>query len=528
MEPVTEKRNILMVAAENGALAGGKVGGLGDVIREAPPVLARSGCAVSVVTPSYGFLHHGSSSAPGALEFEFGGERHQAAVHRVQGSPPAAGVTHFVVDHPLFESRDPATGRHRIYTPDPSDAPFASDATKFALFGTAVAEAVTQGVFGRLTCLHLHDWHAAFVLLLRRWDERYRKLGPLRAAFTIHNLALQGVRPLQGHPSSFKSWFPRLMPDWREVTDPRWPVCINPMAAAIRLADSVHTVSPSYAAEILKPSDPPRYFGGEGLEADLRLAEAQGRLHGILNGCATPPGRVAPRREVPELAAFLQSQVIRWAGARDSVPSVHFIAHARLAALAAGAARPEMVLTAVSRAVAQKLLILRSAGTRCPSGLEGVLAALGSRGVLILLGAGDPEYERFLVETSARFDNFVFLNGYSDACAETLYASGDLFLMPSSFEPCGIGQMLAMRDGQPCLAHRIGGLKDTVTDAVNGFTFEGDSVPAQVDAMIQTLGRAIDLKRNDPAAWEKIRRNAASAAFDWDGSARRYIAQLYT
>ncbi len=349
-----------------------------------------------------------------------------------------------------------------------------------------------------------------------------------RTAFSIHNLALQGVRPFQGHPSSFKSWFPGLQPDWRDVIDPRWPVCINPMAAAIRLADSVHTVSPSYAAEILSPSDPPRYFGGEGLETDLSLADAQGRLHGILNGCAYPPGRVAPRRSHPELSALLRSQLIRWAGAQDFVACAHFIAQARLGALAERAARPHMLLTAVTRAVEQKLLLMKSAGTRCPSGLEGILETLGDQGVFILLGTGDPAYEKFLTETSSRFDNFVFLNGYSDACAEALYACGDLFMMPSSFEPCGIGQMLAMRDGQPCLAHRIGGLKDTVEDGVTGFTFGGDSVAAQVDGMLRTLDRAIDLKSEDPAAWDKIRHNAAAATFDWDESVRRYLAQLYT
>ena len=87
------------------------------------------------------------------------------------------------------------------------------------------------------------------------------------------------------------------------------------------------------------------------------------------------------------------------------------------------------------------------------------------------------------------------MNGYSDWCASALYASDDLFVMPSSFEPCGISQMLAMRDGQPCLVHSVGGLKDTVTDGVDGIAFEGSTVPDQIAAFEQACGAAVELRR---------------------------------
>jgi starch synthase len=99
--------------------------------------------------------------------------------------------------------------------------------------------------------------------------------------------------------------------------------------------------------------------------------------------------------------------------------------------------------------------------------------------------------------------------------------------MPSSFEPCGISQMLAMRDGQPCVAHRVGGLKDTVTGGVNGFSFEGATVGEQAENFVAACLRAVELRREEPERWQGIRRNAAAARFTWDATAAAYLEQLY-
>jgi starch synthase len=186
-----------------------------------------------------------------------------------------------------------------------------------------------------------------------------------------------------------------------------------------------------------------------------------------------------------------------------------------------------MVLTAVTRVVEQKLYLMMAPVTGGRPALHAVLEALGSRGLFILLGTGNAGYEQFLSATSARFRNFIFLNGYSDEAARALYANGDLFIMPSSFEPCGISQMLAMRDGQPCVVHRVGGLKDTVTDGVNGFGFEGDTVSEQAERFVAACLRAVEMRRTEPEKWQAIRRNAAAARFSWDDTAAAYLAQLY-
>lgn len=520
--------NILMVSAENGALAGAKVGGLGDVLREAPLALAGKGCSVSVVTPSYGFLHRRPGASPvRPLSFPVYGAEQHALLYEVQAQATAPGVRHYVIDHPIFAWRPDGSRADGIYCIDPPEAPFATDATRFAFFGAAAAAAIKAGVFGARDVLHLHDWHAAMLLILRRYDATCQILRSARCVFSIHNLAVQGVRPFEGSPSSLAAWYPRLALPRDEIADRRWPNCVNPMAAGIRLADAVHTVSPTYAEEIIRPSEPPRFFGGEGLESDLQAARSQGRLFGILNGCSYPRDRRPPALSFGELCRLLKETVLGWAGRAPRVAPPHFVAHSRLADCGGLPDRAPMVLTAVTRVVEQKLYLMKAPVPGGRPALHALLEALGSGGLFILLGAGDAAYEQFLSATSARFHNFIFLNGYSDEAARALYANGDLFLMPSSFEPCGISQMLAMRDGQPCVAHRVGGLKDTVTDGVNGFCFEGQTVAQQAENFVAACRRAVELRRTEPEKWQAIRRNAAAARFSWNDTADAYLTRLY-
>jgi starch synthase len=519
---------ILMVSAENGALAGAKVGGLGDVLREAPLALARMGCSVSVVTPSYGFLHRrDGTSTVGRFSFSAYGSNQQAVFYEVQAQTTAAGVRHYVIDHPIFAWRPDGSRADGIYCIDPPETPFATDATRFAYFGAAVANAVQEGVFGPPDVLHLHDWHAALLLILRRYDATCQILRGARCVFSIHNLALQGVRPFEGSPSSLAAWYPRLALPRNEIADRRWPDCVNPMAAGIRLADAVHTVSPTYAEEIVQPSDPPRFFGGEGLESDLKAARSQGRLFGILNGCSYPRERRPSTLSFGELCGLLKETVLGWTGRAPRLAAPHFVAHSRLADCGARPDPAPVVLTAVTRVVEQKLYLMKAPVPGGSPALHALLDAIGSGGLFILLGTGDAAYEQFLSATSARFRNFIFLNGYSDEAARALYANGDLFVMPSSFEPCGISQMLAMRDGQPCVVHRVGGLKDTVTDGVNGFSFAGDSVTAKAEGFVAACLRALEVRRAEPEKWQAIRRSASAARFTWDDAAAVYLAQLY-
>lgn len=518
---------ILMIAAENDGIPKAKVGGIGDVVRDVPPVLAQKGHEVIVVVPSYGYLHDlPGSQLKAKLAYRFGGEEDGASLYEVPGRNPQHGVTQYVIDHPAFISLDDH-GRFEIYHPDPDTRPFATDASKYARFCMAAAQGIKTENFGRIDCLHLHDWHAACVLMLREFDTNYCDLKAIRTVYTIHNLALQGVRPFAANASSLDAWYPGLKYDRDKLADPRWPDCENPAEAGIRLADMVHTVSPSYAKEIVKASDEPRYYGGVGLHDYLRTADAQGRLKGILNGCEYPENRVAPKLKHNELVGLLKSNVLRWAASETSAVSpAHLVALSRLADFALSP--PKLLLTAVSRIVEQKAFLFKARGSNCSSGIEGVLDILGDNGQLVILGSGGKDYEQLLLRASAKYSNFVFLNGYSNECAAALYANGDLFLMPSSFEPCGISQMLAMRDGQPCVAHAVGGLKDTVINNVNGFTFGGEKIEEQVDGFVAATLRAIWTRLEQPKRWEEICNAASAARFWWSDSVDEYVRLLYT
>ena len=114
---------------------------------------------------------------------------------------------------------------------------------------------------------------------------------------------------------------------------------------------------------------------------------------------------------------------------------------------------------------------------------------------------------------SLKYENFIFLNGYSNECSDILYANGHLFLMPSSYEPCGISQLYAMREGQPCLLHGVGGLNDTVKDNKNGFVFYGDTVEDKVDNFVDKCIAAVDIKENNVSEWCAICGSAQKTKF---------------
>jgi starch synthase len=507
-----------MLAAENGALPGGKVGGMGDVVHDLPRALARKGHRVSVLTPAYGFLARlpGAKSI-GTVSLDFAGAKESCQWLEVPSG--IDGVDYYLLDNPRFAP----FGHESIYHDDGDGAPFATDASKFAFFSAASAALLCQ--LKRLPdVVHLHDWHLGLFLLLRRFDGRFRALQPVRSVFTIHNLALQGTRPIDGSDSSLARWFPDLKVPYDVVADPRYPRCVNPLAVAIRLADTLNTVSPSYAREILSTPNIARgHHGGEGLESLLAVRSKAGALSGILNGCEYPD-RPPAGLSWTRMVALIDEQLQAWIASGSVVDAAAYLAEKRLANLPAK--RPEVIATSIGRVTGQKLALFRLCVRGSVTAIDRVLEALEGS-VLILLGSGDHDYEVFLQRAMVRHSNFIYLKGYSDRLAQALYASGDLFLMPSSFEPCGISQMLAMRAGQPCVAHAVGGLRDTVT-TVNGFPFDGATPKEQARNFAREVAAAVDLKQNAPRKWQDLCGAARSERFSWDASAARYMQEVYT
>ncbi len=298
------------------------------------------------------------------------------------------------------------------------------------------------------------------------------------------------------------------------------------MRAGIRLADKVHVVSPTYAREVQLPSDSDHgVIRGEGLEKDLQQAARQGRLFGILNGCEYPAGRQRPvphRQFMQEAARVLDA----WVGTKLWIKAALFKALQRLDAWSERTRKPPLVVASVGRITAQKIRLLAMPTRDGRAALDAMLDQLDN-GIMVVLGSGDESYEHFLLEVMQRHENFLFLNGFSESLADLLYRYCDLFLMPSSFEPCGISQMLAMRAGTPCLVHKVGGLADTVRHMENGFCFEGEDLQSQVAAMLAVFTEVQQLRTGRLPLWNNICRNAATARFSWEEVVHAYVDKLY-
>ncbi len=264
-------------------------------------------------------------------------------------------------------------------------------------------------------------------------------------------------------------------------------------------------------------------MGGEGLEELLGEAAAAERLCGILNGCEYAKTR-SRRLGWPRVVSLATRLVSRWLEQDKGNPH-HELASRHLAALPKR--RPRFVLVSISRLVRQKVSLFLESLDDGRSALEHILDKLGSDGVLIMLGSGESHCERAIGEIAARNKRLIFLCGYAESLSDPLYSAGDLFLMPSSFEPCGISQMLAMRAGQPVVAHAVGGLRDTVEDGVTGFLFAGDTPGRQAEKFTEAVARALALRANESEAWQNLRREAAARRFDWASCARETIAKLY-
>ena len=518
---MSNTKRILMVAAENDALPGAKVGGVGDVVRDLPHALVDENTSVDVCIPSYGFLARlkGVVSC-GYIEVSFGLKQYSVEVLKYEREEGGAGQ--YILHHERFAPKG-----ETIYCDDEGFQPFATDATKFAFFNVALAKALIDGVIPWPDYMHCHDWHAAFILILRQFGHSYTKLKEIKTVFSIHNLAMQGVRPFLGDESAFVNWFPGVKYDLETICDPRYKHCINPLRAGILLADKVHTVSPTYAKEIMSPSyHSEGIYGGEGLEEDLLYRDRQGDLVGILNGCEYPVGVKYTKPARKKLVDVITPLFEEWSGPHHYVPTANWIGERRLKSWLARKSIG-LTVTSIGRLTEQKIRILQTTCTLGVTVLQGILNMLGDRGVLFILGSGNREIETFISDVAAKNSNLIFLNGYSNEVSSLLYNFGDVFLMPSSFEPCGISQLLAMRSGQPCIVNGVGGLKDTVEHNKTGFVFTGNNLKEQADQLLGLFEEVLDIYDKDPVKLKVMSKQASQVRFTWEKSAEQYHNYLY-
>jgi starch synthase len=311
---------------------------------------------------------------------------------------------------------------------------------------------------------------------------------------TIHNLGYQGLFP----PEVLAEL--DLDPSLLGIDGLEFYGQVSLLKGGIRFADHVSTVSPTYCREIQTPAY------GVGLDGLLRARHP--RLHGILNGLDGKLWNPATDRTLPT----------RYSAARLSGKAA---CKAALQGELGLTVAPQLPLAAmITRLDPQKGLDLLL------EAWQGLLA----RGLqLVILGTGHPVYEQRLQDLAAATPGQVAVTtAFNDGLARRIYAASDLFLMPSRYEPCGLGQLIALRYGSVPLVHATGGLADTIHDPRetpgrgNGFAFREFSVPA----LLATLDRLLALYRSDPPGWQALVKRGMRQDFSWQRAADRYL-ELY-
>jgi starch synthase len=470
--------SVLAVAPEVFPLI--KTGGLADVTGALPAALAREQVEVVTLVPGY----------PAVLDVLADAE----AVHTwpdLFGGPgrllrgTAAGLVLLVLDAAHLYARP----GNPYLAPDGRDWP--DNAQRFAALARVAAE-VGGGLLPDFApdVVHAHDWQAGLAPAYLRYREGQRPA----TVMTVHNLAFQGVfpatlLPVLGLPLASFS-----------IEGIEYYGGIGFLKAGLAFADTITTVSPTYAAEIRTPE------GGMGLDGLLRTRADV--LHGILNGIDETVWNPASDALIP--TTYTAAALGRRAANKRELQ----------ARLRLSAAPDAMLFGVISRLTWQK-------------GLDMLLAeldALRRHGAqLALLGTGDRVLEEGFATAAATHRGQVGCEiGYDEALAHLIQAGADSLLMPSRFEPCGLTQLCALRYGTPPVVARVGGLADTVIDANEMAVAAGTGsgvqfAPATREMLTAAIGRTVALWR-EPPVWRRLQRNAMKTDVSWRRPAARYAA----
>ncbi len=471
---VPTPRRILILAAEAAPFA--KTGGLADVVGSLPKALAARGHDVRVVMPAHADIERSALSgrwglkpSPIGLRVPIGGGFVNAGVFET--TLPGSDVPiFFIAERNLFE-------RPQIYGYD--DDPY-----RFAFFSRAALDLVVAAQRWRPHVVHAHDWHAApaiaWLATAGRLDPRY---ADLPTVFTIHNLLHQGKSP--------RNALAYLGIDAPPLVE-EGPSSTNFMARAIYHATMINTVSPTYAREILTPEY------GEGLDALLRYRHFD--VHGILNGLDYEVWD--PTADTHVAATYDASTLEKRAANKRALQQ-------RL-----GIDLLDLPLVAmVTRLDAQKGLDIAGHAVHL------LLNAIAGDAQFVVLGSGAPEFETMFRHLAAYHTRkMAAVLRYDATLAPLIYAGSDLFLMPSRFEPCGLGQLIAMRYGSVPVVRQTGGLADTVREGDTGFNF----VDYTADALWQVLARAVRTWWHDRPSIEQMQQHGMTRDFSWAASAGGY------
>ena len=478
---------LLFVASEIYPLA--KTGGLADVCGSLPQELARLGVDVHLMLPGYPEALDRVSGVHG--EVDLGEVLPGLHARLVQGRMPGSGLPVWLVDCPRLYRREGT-----LYQ-DPEGRDWDDNALRFALLNHVAARVAAgrTALDWKADIVHANDWHTGMVPLLLA---AYGGDRP-RSIFTIHNMAFQGLFPLDdarglGLPEKV------LGTDYAEFYGK-----LSFLKAGIASADMVTTVSPTYAREICTPE---YGFGMEGL-----LQERSGHLLGILNGIDT---RI-------------------WDPSTDEFLTRHY-SSTNLAGKAACKADLQRHLgLQVDREAPLAVSLSRLTHQKMADVLLECLPAMLSRHPRLQVavhGCGEHAMEEGLASLACAFPGRLSVRlGYQEELEHRMHAGADILLHGSRFEPCGLAQMYAMHYGTIPVVRHVGGLADSVIDAgeppqraigSTGFAFDQPSG----DAMLSALDRCLDMYHAWPKIWSGMRRLAMAGDFSWARSAREYV-KLY-
>ncbi|MDB4957650.1 MAG: hypothetical protein JWO36_5219 [Myxococcales bacterium] len=463
-------------------------GGLADVLAGLPAALAQSHTLdVGVMVPLYQGVPERLAAAGLTLDegkpivIQVGPHRFEAALRMARLGRVRYG---FVDCAPLYDR--PGT----LYGPG-GPAEFPDNHIRFAALGKAAVEHGAMLVDGSIDVLHAHDWQGAPAAVYARLSDP-----TISIVSTVHNLAYRGIFPKQAMTDL---GFPWSMFDLHHIEF--WDqVCL--LKGGLAAADAVTTVSPSYAREILTPER------GEALDDFLRWDVR--RLVGIVNGIDVKSWDPATDRALP--ANFTRSDLAGKAACRTAA--------AKEMGLQLSADEP--LIGVIARMTDQK-------GLDLVADIVPELEVLGAK--LIVLGSGEPALEARFRTLAEMFPEHVAVRiGFDLDLSRRIYAGSDLFVMPSRFEPCGLGQLYAMRYGAIPIVHAVGGLRDTVIDPGDAELVRGKGTGIRFEvpsgaALALALARAVKLYR-DPKALAAVRGAAMSRDSSWTASAHQYV-QLY-
>lgn len=479
MADSSKKMQIVFASAECAPFV--KTGGLGDVAGSLPAALVRAGAEVIVMVPKYATIkdeYKAQMEHFSDFYVSLGWRNEYCGLEKLEHD----GVTYMFIDNERYFARDYPYG-------------FFDDGERFAFFSKAITESLQHLPAGfECDILHCNDWQTALApVFLREFYQGLPLYDRVKTVFSIHNVAFQG------------QFSDTVMEDILGVahipaaaSQLRCDACsVNYMLGALRYADAITTVSPTYAGEIQTPEF------GEGLDGVLR--ERSYALQGILNGIdvagfdPATDKRIAANYTVEDRSgkAVCKAKLQEELGleVRDD--------------------RPLMVM--VTRLTRQK-------------GMDLVMYALDrilAGGVQVaVLGTGDRDYEDGLRYFQDKYPGTMAARiEFDPALSQRMYAAADMFLMPSKFEPCGLSQIIAMRYGTLPIVRETGGLKDTVVP-YNEFTGEGTGFSFSNfngDEMGDAVFRAARLFWDNRDAWNQLVTQAMSQDFSWTRSADKYL-----